>query len=111
MPMQLFVMRKIGVEDKGKGGRTLFVGIGEDAVQAAGYTALESGDPVEGENFQVVKTVSLTAPAANYGSIAALIERLQAVFALMGDAQNGWDDFLNDLAKLVSGATCDALGE
>lgn len=110
MPKQLFVMRKLGREDRG--GRTLFVGIGHTAEEAAGYTALEGGDPKQGVNFTVLSVVMISA-AKHYGSIAEFDERLRAFLSLLGegDAACDWDSFLNDLVKLVCSATCDALGQ
>ncbi|MBP9750321.1 MAG: hypothetical protein KBC95_00570 [Candidatus Peribacteraceae bacterium] len=111
MPTTLFVMRRLGVEDRG--GRTLFVGVGDTPEEAAGYTALESGDPVLDVNFRVLKAVSLQAKARNYTNIAEVIERLQAFLGVLaeGDAVSGYDDFVNDFARLVCSATCDALGQ
>jgi hypothetical protein len=108
MPTKLFIMRKLGREDRG--GRTLFVGIGEKAEQAAGYTLLEGGDPEQGKNFEVVKAVPLDGEAKNYGSLGDVLDRMRTFMSLMGDGVAAWDDFVNDFAQLVCASTCDALG-
>lgn len=109
MSTTLFVMRRLGVEDRG--GRTLFVGVGDTPEEAAGYTALESGDPEQGVNFAVVKAVPLDGQAKSYGSIGKVLGSLHTFMRLMGDGVVAWDDFVNDFAKAVCSATCDALGQ